>query len=464
MRDISKIYIKLLAPQLTPDQKNALNEALKTYEDKLEALKNEIRISSPAYANLQYPEIITVEEAQKKLIDAQTAFFAYSIGKESSYAFSLSKKDLKIFPLPSRKELQKQVTDYLKVITDKENHDFHLGYKLYQELILPGLEKDIKKIFIVPDDILYFLPFEALPTQKNYRSWLITNYKLAYVPSLSSFRELVRRNKMNGEKLHKDILAFGDPYFGPYETEEKGNNGGDIFQNFYSTSAFKFFRLKYSGLEISRIASLFKPSKCTIFLRKKASEEELKAQNLADYKIIHFATHGLIDDKKPARSSIILCLDQNPTEDGFLQMREIFNLKLHADLVTLSACQTGLGQFIRGEGIEGLSRAFFYAGASSVLMSLWAINDQASYQLMERFYYHLRKSESIMNALRLAKLEMIESGTLSHPYYWAGFIITGKADKVIFPRSQINWILLATSLCVGGIILIAVKNLKRKKS
>jgi CHAT domain-containing protein len=463
MNNISKIYIKLLAPQLTPDQKNALNEALKTYEDKLESLKNQIRISSPAYANLRYPEIITVEEAQKKLLDTQTAFLAYSIGKESSYAFSLSKNELKIFPLPSRKELQKQVADYLKVITDKENHDFHLGYKLYQELILPGLDKNIKKIFIVPDDILYFLPFETLITHKNAKSWLIMEYKLAYVPSLSSFRELVRRDKMNREKVHKDILAFGDPDFGPYETEEKGNNG-DIFQNFYSTSAFKFFRLKYSGLEISRIASLFKSSKRNIFLRERASEEELKAQNLADYKIIHFATHGLIDDKKPARSSIILCLDQNPTEDGFLQMREIFNIKLHADLVTLSACQTGLGQFIRGEGIEGLSRAFFYAGASSVLMSLWAINDQASYQLMERFYFHLRKSESIMNALRLAKLEMIESGTLSHPYYWAGFIITGKADKVIFPRSRINWILLATSLCVGGIILITVKNLKRKKA
>jgi len=144
-------------------------------------------------------------------------------------------------------------------------------------------------------------------------------------------------------------------------------------------------------------------------------------------------------------------------------MREIFNLRLHSDLVTLSACQTGLGQFIRGEGIEGLSRAFFYAGASSVLMSLWAINDQASCQLMERFYFHLRRSESIMNALRLAKLEMIESGTLSHPYYWAGFIITGKADKVIFPRNKMQWIILATSLCVGGAILITVKNRRKKK-
>ena len=112
-------------------------------------------------------------------------------------------------------------------------------------------------------------------------------------------------------------------------------------------------------------------------------------------------------------------------------MREIYNLKLNSDLVTLSACQTGLGQFIRGEGIEGINRAFFYAGASSVLMSLWAVNDQATYQLMERFYMHLRSSESITNSLRKAKLEMISSDILSHPYYWAGFIVSGKADQVI---------------------------------
>ncbi|GAI78985.1 unnamed protein product, partial [marine sediment metagenome] len=121
-------------------------------------------------------------------------------------------------------------------------------------------------------------------------------------------------------------------------------------------------------------------------------------------------------------------------------MREIYNLKLNSDLVTLSSCQTGLGEFIKGEGIEGINRAFFYAGTSSVLMSLWAVNDQASYQLMERFYFHLRSSESIMSALRKAKLELIGSNTLSHPYYWAGFIVSGKADEIIFPHSINKWL------------------------
>jgi len=138
-------------------------------------------------------------------------------------------------------------------------------------------------------------------------------------------------------------------------------------------------------------------------------------------------------------------------------MREILNLKLNSDLVTLSACQTGLGQFIRGEGIESLNRAFFFAGASSVIISLWQVNDQASSQLMKRFYTHLRSSESIMDALQKTKFEMIASGTqLSHPYYWAGFIVTGKADEIIFPSRQRKLIiaLLSFLAVTGGIIAL----------
>jgi len=229
------------------------------------------------------------------------------------------------------------------------------------------------------------------------------------------------------------------------------------------TSSINFFRLKYSGLETKRIASLFKASRADAFERERATEDRLKSELLTDYRIIHFATHGLIDDKKPARSSIILSLDQDPAEDGFLQMREVFDLKMNADLVVLSACQTGLGQFIRGEGIEGLSRAFFYSGSSSVLMSLWAVNDQATYQLMERFYRHLRSSENPINALRRAKLELIHSKVLSHPYYWAGFILNGKTDGVIFPSSLKKWILLAGSVCAGVTILLAFLTWRRKR-
>jgi CHAT domain-containing protein len=179
--------------------------------------------------------------------------------------------------------------------------------------------------------------------------------------------------------------------------------------------------------------------------------------DLSDYKILHFATHCLIDDKKPARSSIVLSLYDSSEEDGFLQMREIFYLKLNTDLITLSSCQTGGGQLIKGEGIEGLSRAFFYAGTSAALISLWSVNDQATSQFMERFYYHIRSSQSIINSLQKAKLEMIESGTLSHPYYWAGFVVTGAAEKVIFRSYKKTVVCSVIILLVLGIVYVLTR-------
>ena len=193
-----------------------------------------------------------------------------------------------------------------------------------------------------------------------------------------------------------------------------------------------------------------------------ATEDKLKSLPLADYRILHFATHGLIDDANPARSSILLTVDRDPAEDGLLQMREIFNLILRADLVTLSGCRTGLGQFIRGEGIDNLSRAIFYAGASSVLMSLWAVDDEASSHLMSRFYVHLRSARSIEDALRRAQLEMIRSRKASHPYYWAGFIVTGTADQILYPRPWLLWTALV--VLAAGVFAAAGRAMKKTRA
>ena len=459
MKDISKLHAKLLAVEQSSKEKNVINEKLINKENDLESLQREMRIKSSGYKYLN-PETATLDEAQRKLLDSNTAFFAYCLGKEHSYAFVITKKDFRIFPLPSRENIQTKVSDYLKVISDKENKNFKLGYELFKTLVLPGLDKHIKSIIFIPDDILHFLPFGTLITHKEKRDWLIKDYKIAYAPSISSLQEIIQRKKSNGPNPRMDILAFGDPYFGPWEA---GENGSDIFQNYYSSNAFSFFRLKYSGFEIDKISSLFKKRKRKVFQREEANKEQLINHSLDDYKIIHFATHSIIDEKIPARSSIVLSLDEDLTQDGFLQMREIYNLKLNSDLVTLSSCQTGLGEFIKGEGIEGINRAFFYAGTSAVLMSLWAVNDQASYQLMERFYFHLRSSESIMSALRKAKLEMIDSNALSHPYYWAGFIVSGKADEIIFPHAINKLLFFGISfLFVAGIIFAVVKSLRKK--
>lgn len=453
MKEISGLNLKIFTPGLGKEQEKSIKEQIRLCEERMEALKRKIRLSSLAYADLKYPQIITLEQTQRQMLDSKTAFFEYCLGKENSYAFVITKREFKIFPLPRAKEIQEQVAEYLKAITDKENHDFRLGYELFNMLVLPGLYEKIEKLVFIPDDILHYLPFETLLSQNDKRRWLIEDYKIAYTPSISSLREIIQHERLSDIKPKKDLLAFGDPFFG---SDEEVASARDTSETSRPVGAFNISRLEYSGREVERIASLFKKTKSDTFKRKEASEEKLKELNLEDYKILHFATHCLIDDKKPDRSSIVLSIGNAHAEDEILQMREVFNLKLNSDLVTLSACQTGLGQFIKGEGIEGLSRAFFYAGASSALISLWTVHDQATSQFMERYYFHLRSSNSIMNALQKTKLEMINSDILSHPYYWAGFIITGNSDKIIYPSTTKKLILIFFLLCLAGTIMYLV--------
>jgi len=450
MNDISRRYNDLLAAELKQEERQKLTDEIKALEERLEALKAEVRSTNPAYANLN-PEIITYDKVQEELCEPKTAFFAYSVGKDQSYCFSVSKNHIHAFSLPGRADIQQRVTDYRKAISDRDNHDFGLGQTLYKELIEPGLKEigSVRRIIIVPDDILSLLPFETLVLNSgNTNRWLIQDYEIAYTPSLSSLRYLEKR-KNSGPKPTHDLLAFGDPYYGPNEDSSQSANP----EGFFSGEPVSFERLHYAGRELQSVAALFKPRRETIFRRQEASEDNVKSASLADYKIIHFASHGLIDDQRPGRSAVILSLDDDPTEDGLLQMREIFNLKMRADLVALSACQTGLGQSIRGEGIEGLSRAFFYAGASSVLMSLWSVNDEATSQLMARFYYHLLRGESSMGALRKTKQEMIASEALGHPFYWAGFVLSGRANHRVFSSGIPLGIIASLVAAIAAIVL-----------
>ncbi len=461
MRGLSKGYNKLLSAEASPEDKKIVSEQIKSLEDQIESLRREIRISSPAYADLKYPEVITYDQVRKELLTSKAAFFAYSLGKEASYAFAVSRKGLRIFKLPPRSVLQQQVIAYRKAISDRQNKDFRLGLELYQELVSPGLAPGIEKIVIIPDDILNLLPFETLLTSREPRSWLVREYEIGYVPSLSSLRVLTQRHK-NGSRPRKDLLALGDASYGMSSDGKVNIPDLDILYGSGSSTGITLSPLKYSAMEIQSISRLFPPGKVTLLEKQEATERWLKSNPLADYKIIHFATHSLIDDKKPARSAILLSFTKDQAGEGLLQTRDIYNFKLNADLVTLSACQTGLGQFIRGEGIEGLSRAFFYAGSSSVLMSLWAVNDQATSLLMERFYRHLRGSTSLTGALRDAKLEMIQSQALSHPFYWAGFVVNGKTDSKVFPGRNLGF-LLAASLGICMVVVVAVVSHRRKK-
>lgn len=451
LSELSSLNAALYKTGISEDERLETEKKIETAEADLEALKRKIRSSGSGYVNLRYPKIISLHEVQKKLLDNHTAFFEYCLTEKNSYVFVITKKKLEIISLPHQEKISSMVRKHLNNITDKANQNFHSGYSLFLTLVFPGLNENIKNLIIIPDDILHYLPFETLLTDVEQNTWLIKNYNIAYAPSISSLREIIQRKRSFVKKPKKQLLAVGDPIF---DLEKKKTEKGPVSESYEAADTPNLPRLKYSGLEIEKIADLF--SRTDTLKRGQASEGVFKAMNLADYKILHFATHCLIDDKKPARSSIVFSLYNSSEEDGFLQMREIFYLKLNSDLVTLSSCQTGGGQLIKGEGIEGLSRAFFYAGTSAALISLWSINDQATSQFMERFYFYLRSNQSIMTSLQKTKLEMIESGTLSHPYYWAGFVVTGAAKKVVFrsyKKTIVSSVIILLSIGIGFVLI-----------
>lgn len=463
MTEISNLYTKLLNPELTEEQRKLIFEQLDSTEQELEAVRREMRANNPAYANLQFPQFITIDQARKKFIPKDTVIIAYLISSETSYAFALTRKNLRVFSLPPAREIRERIKGYLSSLCDPATKDFSPGYELFHLLIEPALTAGIKRILIIPDDILHFFPFETLRQQKKGQSgWLIEDYSFSYAPSLTSLKELKERKDKKTFSRKQFLLAIGQPAF---EINGNGSNSDAqiVLKSFYEPGFNLILdKLQFSLQEIETIASYFPPKKRKILTFQEASEEKLKATDLSQYHIIHFATHCIIDDKKPARTSIVLRLDQDPQEDGLLQVREIFNLRLKADLVTLSACQTGSGAFIKGEGIDGLNRAFFYAGASSLLLSLWSVNDQATAQLMARFYYHLKAHRSVEKALQKTKLELINSGVLSHPYYWAGFIAHGDTNKIIFRKN--NYYFSLSSLAIFALIfsvMIKIRNGKK---
>jgi CHAT domain-containing protein len=198
----------------------------------------------------------------------------------------------------------------------------------------------------------------------------------------------------------------------------------------YLDQGFDFSPLPHSEEEVLGISSYFPRESRDVYLKDNAKEEVFKRISLKDYRIVHFACHGFLSEEYPFRSALVLSLDEDPAEDGFVQVRELYNIRLRADLVVLSACQTGRGRMERGEGLLGLPRIFFYTGAKSVISTLWRINDESTAVFMNWFYRYLSEGKDKAQALRLAKLRMLDS-RYSHPFYWASFILNGDYNSVV---------------------------------
>ncbi len=372
------------------------------YRDHIDRLEREY----PKYFNLKYQSSsFDIGSIQDHLSD-QEAIVSYYDAANTLYIFTLTNKNLTIEEKFKDPEIYKMISGLRNSIKYRIMGDYEfLAMSLYETLI-PELPKDLAQLILIPDGILNTVPYETLINPET-KDFLVQQYSVSYDYSTSLMAE---RSQQNFDQVeNKDILLVAPVDFGGATT--------------------RLNSLPASEEELKEIGFLFRGNQWGIDsrIRKEASEEFIKSNGLDRYRYLHFATHGMVNESKPELSRIFLSPGEN--EDGSLYSGDIYNLKINAELVSLSACETGLGKIAKGEGIVGLSRALLYAGAQNLMVSLWQVTDQSTAELMIEFYRQHLFFDHVKNfstALREAKLKMIGSNTYNDPYYWAPFILVGQ--------------------------------------
>ncbi len=356
-----------------------------------------IQLEAKEYLQTRVPELaslVTVtSQSITELIDiipVNEILVEYYYSNDDMYAFIISRSGLKAVKLTSN-GLQDDVQKYRELVDAKSKQSDHIAKELYLRLFQP-IEQylDQKNLIIIPHGALHYIPMNALYTGSEY---LVDRYSIRIMPSASTIKYLqdIRLNKSGG------ILAFGNPDL------------GDPVHD-----------LAFAQNEAQEVAKTRANSK--VFLRREATEDALRKHG-NDYKYIHFATHGLFHTEEPMKSALFLAPDTQ--NDGILTVDKLYSIHLNANLVTMSACETGLGKIANGDDLVGLARGFFYAGTSAIVSSLWKVDDMSTSYLMTNFY-HFMKETNMRDALRLAQLETKKK--YAHPYYWASFQLTGKND------------------------------------
>jgi len=357
----------------------------------------------------------------------------YWLGEERSCLLSVSPEKTSFHNLPGRNKIEASLRAYLKAIADLSLSP-KIGYeaadRIGRELMLAEANEEFEQartIIIVPDGILHYLPFETLRIPGGIGSgYLMERASIAYCPSASALIALRSSRSLTPEKLKKNLLAIGGTH---YDQRENSNrlvwmNGRPADARIDFEEGIDLVALPFSRKEIFEISKVFPSDSVDVLADDNANETTIKTWPLTDYRIVHFAGHGFLNERYPFRSALVLSPGDGSEEDGFLQMREIYGLTFDADLVVLSACQTGRGFLEILEGPMGLSRPFFFAGARSVLASLWPIDDQAAETFMSLFYNAIAEGEQTAEALTWAKRQMLRS-RWAHPFYWATFLLQG---------------------------------------
>lgn len=453
--------IKLTAQKGNPEEIATLNREISELEDGFEQVQAAIRKASPNYAALTQPRPLNSREIQQ-LLDPETVLLEYSLGDEHSYLWAVTQSSLKTYELPKRDDVAKvaqhvyqslmarSVAKRLETPAERRariaaaDEQFQkAGSELARMIIAPALaELGTKRLVVIADGALQYMPFAALPVGGPQP--LVVDHEIVSLPSASSLA-IQRQTLASRAPAPKGIAVVADPVFSVADVRFKsGSQARDV-----ATAAairasdtrilehlsggpsgqLAIRRLPFTRQEAEQILAVAPQGSNFKAIDFRANRTLATSGELSQYRYVHFATHGYLDTTRSGLSAIVLSMidEQGKPQDGFLRAHDIYNLKLPAELVVLSACETGLGKEVRGEGIEGLTRGFMYAGARRVVVSLWNVNDKATASLMQRLYLGmLRGKKTPAAALRAAQIEMLRSRQWQSPYYWAPFVMQGE--------------------------------------
>ncbi len=437
-------------------------------------------VDNPRLAALTDPQPLVVKEIQQQL-DGNTILLEYELGNERSYLWAVTVDGVLSYQLPPRAEIEAQARRVYQLLiarqpapglTDAQQRarevaadaQYQTQATILSKMLLAPVAAHLgtKRLLIVADGALQYLPFAALPaptpegTEMKIGSRpLILDHEIVSLPS-ASVLAVLRRELADRKPATKLVAVIADPVFSPDDARVKQSLASTrtpgstqkpqahtaVSSDPSSTlnralrsvrgvdDSASLQRLLFSRDEAEAILSAVRPRQSGLeALDFRASRKLAMSDELSQYRIIHFSTHGLLDSRRPELSGLVLSLvdEAGQPQEGFLRLHEIYDLRLNADLVVLSACQTGLGKDVRGEGLIGLTRGFMYAGTPRVIASLWQVDDAATAELMKRFYRGvLQEKLPPAAALRAAQIEMLKKRQWQSPYYWGAFVLQGE--------------------------------------
>ncbi|MBF2098096.1 MAG: CHAT domain-containing protein [Gloeomargaritaceae cyanobacterium C42_A2020_066] len=399
-----------------------------------QGLKAQIRSTSPNYAALTYPQPLDTAALQTSLAD-DTLLLVYFLGTKGSHLWAVASRGITAYELPSRALIEQKVEALRRRILDPRERAATTSGEaqdLAAILLKPVADKLGKqRLVVIPDGHLHLLPFGLLPVGPTGEP-LLRQHEVTVAPSITVVQHL-RAQAAQRRPAGRRLAVVADPVFSVQDdrvrVSEKPPAVLPTALGEAQNRGYRWDRLPFTRQEAQAITALLPADDRKVVTDFTANRTLAVGQELQNYQILHFATHGFVDTERPEQSGLVLSLvdEQGRPLDGYLKLNDLFNLNFNANLVVLSACQTGLGSLVQGEGLVGLTRGFMHAGVPRVVASLWRVDDEATAELMTRFYQKLfREQQRPAVALRLAQMEVAQIPRWQAPYYWAGFALQGE--------------------------------------